>query len=484
MLFNSYIFWAFFLIVFVLYRLLPRHRWQNYMLLAASYVFYGYWDWRFLFVMLFSTVVDYYAAISIGRSPSRRTQKIILIASITIQLGLLGLFKYYGFFSHELAGLLSFLGLPVFLPALEFLLPVGVSFYTFQTMSYTIDVYRGNFKSEKSFVNFALFVSFFPHLVAGPLVRASKLLPQISNPRVRRPDDFREGLYYVMLGLFKKVFVGDNLASIANSIFHTSPAHLSGLECLVGIYAFAFQIYGDFSGYSSIAQGVAKWLNIELSLNFRMPYLSVSPPDFWGRWHISLSTWFRDYVYVPLARRGGKRPTKAHLYYTTIVVMLLSGLWHGAAWTFIVWGLFHGLLLCGYRMFTEARAWFFKRSGKPVAPPKTSFARRLFNIALMFHLVCLGWLLFRAESMAQVWGMLHQMLTDWRVTPFAVSSLVMIAFYAGPLMAYEFWLEGKQELLELTRVNWVLRGLAYSYCVLMLWLFPPLVSNVFIYFQF
>ncbi|HEV7860816.1 MAG TPA: hypothetical protein VGO91_19505, partial [Pyrinomonadaceae bacterium] len=229
MLFNSYIFWAFFLIVFVLYRVLS-HRWQNYMLLAASYVFYAYWDWRFLFVMLFSTVVDYYAAIGIGRSPSKRTQKIILITSITIQLALLGLFKYYGFFSHELAGLLSFVGIPVFFPALEFLLPVGISFYTFQTMSYTIDVYRGNFKPEKSFVNFALFVSFFPHLVAGPLVRAAKLLPQISNPRVRRPDDFREGLYYILLGLFKKVFVGDNLAAIANSIFHTSPAHLSGLE--------------------------------------------------------------------------------------------------------------------------------------------------------------------------------------------------------------------------------------------------------------
>jgi alginate O-acetyltransferase complex protein AlgI len=485
MLFNSYIFWAFFVIVFTLYRLLREHRWQNYMLLAASYVFYAYWDWRFLFVMLFSTVVDYYAAIYIGRSESQRARKAILITSITIQLALLGLFKYYGFFSHELAGLFSFLGIPVFFPALEFLLPVGISFYTFQTMSYTIDVYRGNFKPEKSFVNFTLFVSFFPHLVAGPLVRAAKLLPQISNPRVRRPDDFREGLYYILLGLFKKVFVGDNLSVIANSIFHTAPAHLSGLECLAGIYAFAFQIYGDFSGYSSIAQGVAKWLNIDLSLNFRMPYLSVSPPDFWSRWHISLSTWFRDYVYVPLARRGGKRPTKLHLYLTTIIVMLLSGLWHGAAWTFIAWGLFHGLLLCGYRLFTDARSWVFKRTRKASAtPPKATLAGRLFRIILMFHLICLGWLLFRAESMSQVWAMLHQIATDFRATPFAVSSLAMIAFYAGPLMAYELWLESKQELLELTRVNWVLRGCAYSYCVIMLWLFPPPVSNVFIYFQF
>lgn len=485
MLFNSYIFWVFFACVFVLYRALP-HRQQNYMLLAASYVFYGYWDWRFLFVMWYSTVIDYYAARAIDLGGSRRRRKAILVTSICIQLGLLGLFKYYGFFSAQAAEVLARFGVPLSLPKFNLLLPVGISFYTFQTMSYTIDVYRGQFKATKSFADFALFVSFFPHLVAGPLVRASKLLPQISNPRVRRPDDFREGLYLVLLGLFKKVIVGDNLAVVANAIFNTPASQLSGAECLVGVYAFAFQIYGDFSGYSSIAQGVAKWLNIDLSINFKMPYLAATPSDFWGRWHISLSTWFRDYVYVPLARRGGGRVTKWRLYSTQIAVMLLSGLWHGAAWTFILWGLYHGLLLCGYRLYTETKHRLFKgaRPAAAAAPAAPSRAGRWLSVAVMFHLVCLGWLLFRADSMTQVWQMLARVFTDFRLTPLAVSAFTMVAFYAGPLMIYECWLDRQPDLLQLTRVSWLRRAAAYGYCVLMLWFFPPAVSNVFIYFQF
>ncbi|HEX8652848.1 MAG TPA: MBOAT family O-acyltransferase [Pyrinomonadaceae bacterium] len=482
MLFNSYIFWAFFACVFILYRLLP-HRGQNYMLLAASYIFYGYWDWRFLFIMLFSTVVDYFAAIFIGESRSPRLRKVILIASICVQLGLLGLFKYYGFFAHEFSALLAQMGLPVSLPALGVLLPVGISFYTFQTMSYTIDVYRGQFKYTRNFIDFALFVSFFPHLVAGPIVRAAKLLPQLSNPRVRRAEDFRDGLYYVTTGLFKKVVVADNLGVIVNAIFQADPAQLSGLECLVGVYAFAFQIYGDFSGYSSIAQGVAKWLNIDLTTNFNLPYFATSPSDFWSRWHISLSTWFRDYVFVPLAR-GGRQTSRPRTYLTVIFVMLLSGLWHGAGWTFLAWGLFHGLLLCVYRFFTSRRYWFFKRQQEARAVPFQSMVSRLLKMLVMFHLVCFGWLLFRADSVSQGLSMLRRIATDLRATPFAVSALAMVAFYAGPLMAYEFWLEQRDDLLKLTRVNWLARGFVYTYCAFMLWFFPPPVSNVFIYFQF
>ncbi|HYP00549.1 MAG TPA: MBOAT family O-acyltransferase [Pyrinomonadaceae bacterium] len=503
MLFNSYIFWVFFAVVFALYRVLP-HRKQNLMLLAASYLFYGYWDWRFLFVMLYSTVIDYYAAIAIGREgQTKRRRKLILVTSMCVQLGLLALFKYYAFFSTEVVAVLARFGVPVSLPTLNLLLPVGISFYTFQTMSYTIDVYRGQFKPSKSFTEFALFVSFFPHLVAGPLVRATKLLPQITNARVRRPEDFREGLYLVLTGLFKKVVVGDNLAAIANSIFNTPTSELSGMECLVGVYAFAFQIYGDFSGYSSIAQGVARWLNIDLSINFRMPYLATSPSDFWNRWHISLSTWFRDYVYVPLARRGGGRVTKARLYSTQVIVMLLSGLWHGAAWTFVLWGLYHGLLLAGYRFYTETKQRILrKRRAADGAPPAaatggattaatanateegSTLAGRLVAMFLMFHLVCLGWLLFRAESVGQAWGMLARMFMDFRFTSFGVSCLALVLFYAAPLMIYEFWLDRREDLLELTRVRWLTRGLAYTYCALMLWFFPPPVSNVFIYFQF
>ncbi len=477
MLFNSYIFWVFFALVFILYRRL-RHRGQNYMLLIASYIFYGYWDWRFLFLMLFSTVVDYCAAILIASSPSRPRRKTVLTSSIVIQLSLLGLFKYYGFFSQQLASVFSLVGIPVYLPALKFLLPVGISFYTFQTMSYMLDVYRGEYPCEKNFVNFALFVSFFPHLVAGPLVRATKLLPQIATQRTRRPDDFREGLYYIAIGLFKKVFVGDNLAALANSIFQTNPANLTGLECIAGIYAFAFQIYCDFSGYSSIAQGLAKWLNIDLTTNFNLPYFASSPTDFWRRWHISLSTWFRDYLYIPLLRRGAEPASRARLFSALVIVMLLSGLWHGAAWTFVLWGAYHGMLLVGYRLISK------KKSGPVNEKASLPLPVYLIRIVIMFQLVCFGWLLFRAESIGQVWAMMGRIVHDFHWTSFASSAFTMILFFAGPLMIYEFWLERRQDLLSLVRIDWRARAVVYSYCSLMLLFFPPPVSNVFIYFQF
>ena len=482
MLFNSYVFWAFYLTVFLFYRLLP-HRAQNVLLLVASYVFYGYWDWRFLFVILFSTIVDFFAAIGIGRSRSSQHRKLILFASITVQLGLLGFFKYYGFFAHELSELLARLGMPLTFPILKVLLPIGISFYTFQTMSYTIDAYRGQFKYRTNFIDFALFVSFFPHLVAGPIVRAAKLLPQFEQARVRRHDDFRVGLYYVITGLFKKVVVADNLAVIVNTVFRTPAGDLSGADCLVAMYAFAFQIYCDFSGYSQIAQGVARWMNIDLTTNFRMPYLSESPSDFWSRWHISLSTWFRDYVYVPLARRLGTG--RWRLYLSVVAVMLLSGLWHGAARTFIVWGLYHGLLLCAWRLWAERRWQFFKFVRRAEKPRERahSFAR-LCKIIVTFHLVCLGWLLFRAESVTQAVAMLGRVFSDSSVTPFAIASVGLIAFYAGPLMLYEWWVEKRDNLLALTDAHWLARASVYCYCALMLWFFPPPSSNVFIYFQF
>src|SRR2546423_420757 len=344
-------------------------------------------------------------------------------------------------------------------------------------MSYMIDVYRFEYPCEKNFVTFALFVSFCPHLVAGPLVRATKLLPQIATPRVRRPDDFREGLYYIAVGLFKKIFIGDNLAAIANSIFQANPHSLTGPECIVGIYAFAFQIYCDFSGYSSIAQGLAKWLNIDLTTNFNLPYLATSPTEFWRRWHISLSTWFRDYLYKPLLKRGPQPASRARLFASLIVVMLLSGLWHGAAWTFVLWGLYHGLLLVGYRLISR------KETGV-ATPSDPSLGGFLVRVVVMFHLVCLGWLLFRADSLVQVGTMLNRMILDFHWTPFVTSAFSLIIFFAGPLVIYEFWLERKCDLLSLIRIDWRARATVYSYCALMLLFFPPPVSNVFIYFQF
>ena len=308
MLFSSYIFWVFFAVVYLLYRVLP-HRGQNRMLLVASYFFYGCWDWRFLFLLFGTTVVDYFVGLGIGRADMPRRRKGILLISLCANLGLLGVFKYYGFFAHEMMGLLARLGIPASLPMLRVVLPVGISFYTFQEMSYTIDVYRGQTRPVRNFLDFALYVSFFPQLVAGPIERSFHLIPQILTPRKVDEGAFAAGLYLVLTGLFRKVVIADNMASIANAVFGTDPAKLTGVECLIGIYAFALQIYGDFSGYSAIAQGIARWMGFELMTNFRMPYLSTSPSDFWRRWHISLSSWLRDYLYISaaIAAVPGKR---------------------------------------------------------------------------------------------------------------------------------------------------------------------------------
>jgi len=479
MLFNSYTFWAFLLVVLLLYRVLP-HRQQNRMLLVASYVFYGSWDWRFLSLIVFSTLVDYVAALRIEQhcgggssaaaSPAARRW---LLFSLVTNLGLLGIFKYFGFFVSQFIALGDQLGLALSEPSLRIILPVGISFYTFQTMSYTIDVYRGHTRPTRDLLDFALFVAFFPQLVAGPIERSSHLLPQVVQPRRRGPGDFAEGLYLVLSGLFLKIVVADNLAVLVDGIFGTDPAQLSGLDCLVGLYAFAFQIYGDFAGYSSIARGTAKWLGFDLMVNFRMPYLASSPSDFWQRWHISLSTWLRDYVYVPL---GGNRHGTRQTYRNLLLTMLLGGLWHGANWTFLAWGAYHGLLLCLFRPL--------RRSAGPGPARRWSTARHWLSVAVMFHLVCLGWLLFRAATLSQAGQMLGQMAGDLRFTPLTAYGLGLTAFFVVPLILLECWLEYSRDVLGLLRSHWVSRAAVYSYFTLMLVLFHPLATGKFIYFQF
>src|SRR5690606_34107881 len=303
MIFNSYVFWAFYALVLFLYWRLP-HRAQNRLLLVASYVFYGYWDWRFLSLLAISTLIDYYVSHAICRQPDQRVRRRLLVFSIVANLGILGYFKYAGFFVREFADLLEMLGFQANLPVLNIVLPVGISFFTFHTMAYTIDVYRGVTKPASSLLDFGLFVAFFPQLVAGPIERSSRLLPQLIGPRSLRSGDFAEGLYHILIGLLKKVVIADNPAPIVERVFSTPTAELTSADVLIGVYAFAFQIYGDFSGYSSIAQGTAKWLGIDLSYNCKMPYFSRSPSEFWRRWHITLSQWLRDYLYIPL---GGNR---------------------------------------------------------------------------------------------------------------------------------------------------------------------------------
>lgn len=469
MLFNSYIFWLFFFVVIAIYWRLP-HRAQNRFLLIASYIFYGYWDWRFLSLIAISTLVDFLVALGIANTDRTRLRRAYLTISIVANLGMLGFFKYFDFFIGEFSALLSSLGLQAHIPTLNVILPVGISFYTFQTMSYTIDVYYGKTKPADNILCFALYVSFFPQLIAGPIERSSHLLPQILEPRRLRPDDFTEGLYHVILGLFKKVVIADNMAPIVNRVFATPTDELSGLEILVGLYAFAFQIYGDFSGYSSIAQGIAKWMGIDLSWNFRMPYFSRSPSEFWRRWHISLSSWLRDYLYFTL---GGNRGGTVKTFRNLTATMLLGGLWHGANWTFIAWGALHGVLLVVY-----------KALGFGISERKYSWWKHLGQAIFMFHLVCLTWLFFRAESISQAFLMLGQMTTEIRITDFTLYALGILTFFNLPLLAMELRIEKSGNMLYLLEAPLWERFIVYGYCIVMLIVFPPLTPQIFIYFQF
>ena len=468
MLFNSYAFWIFLALLWAVYRLLP-HRGQNILLLVASYYFYGFFcDWRFLPLILTTTLVNYYTALGMEKSDSQTRHRWLMIFSAVVSLGLLAFFKYYGFFTESAAEMLTWLGFHVDMKILNIVLPVGISFYTFQTMSYTIDVYRGKTKATHSLSDFALYVAYFPQLVAGPIERSSSLMPQITHPRRQRRGDFSEGLNLILMGLFLKVVVGDNLGYITNGIFSAQEGDITGTDALVGIYCFAFQIYGDFAGYSSIARGVSKWLGIDLMTNFRMPYLARNPSDFWQRWHISLSSWLRDYLYIPL---GGNRGGSFNVYRNLMITMLLGGLWHGAGWTFIVWGGLHGIILCIYRAlgdkFTLPKLW-----------------GRIIATLFFFHLICLTWLFFRADSFEQAWEMLRLIFTQQEMTPLSRSGLGMLAFFCLPLMAYEVWLNQSHSLRRLETVRWGWRAAAYCYITFMLIVFPPPVFGQFIYFQF
>jgi alginate O-acetyltransferase complex protein AlgI len=469
MLFNSYVFWAFFAVVLTLHAVL-RGRARKALLLVASYVFYGYWDWRFLGLIALSTLTDFFAAQVIDRSADRAHKKAWLAASVALNLGILGFFKYFDFFVESLSSVLVAAGMPGLEPVLNVVLPVGISFYTFQTMSYTIDVYRGQLKPTRDLLDFALFVSFFPQLVAGPIERATRFLPQIVSPRQRTAADLPEGAYLVLSGLFRKVVIADNLAAVANAIFSADPGTLTGPEVVVGVYAFAFQIYGDFSGYTDIARGVARWLGYDLMVNFRMPYLSVSPSDFWRRWHISLSSWLRDYLYIPL---GGNRHGTFNTYRNLMLTMLLGGLWHGAAWTFVAWGAFHGLILVAYRMV----------AGKEREVERPLLAR-VPAMVLMFQLVAVSWLLFRAGSIGQAFTMGVRALSDLTLTPLAVGGFFTVAFFALPLMLYEVWVERSGDLMAVLRRPWPARAVLAAFAVLMLIFFPAPVQYEFIYFQF
>jgi D-alanyl-lipoteichoic acid acyltransferase DltB (MBOAT superfamily) len=381
--FNSTAFLVFFLVVYAGYWLLQgRLCLQNLFILVASYYFYAYWDWRFLSLLVFTTVVNFWFGLRLAREPGSRAW---MTASVVVNLGVLGVFKYAGFFVDSAVDALQLLGFEGEHISLGIILPIGISFFTFQGMSYAIDVRRGHLQPCTSLIEFAAFKAFFPQLVAGPIERASHFLPQIAKPRRLDLTQSFEGLWLAAIGFLKKVFVADNLARIADSAFDGN-GDLSGGVALLGVYAFAAQIYCDFSGYSDIARGLAKLLGFELMQNFDHPYVSRDPSEFWRRWHISLSTWLRDYLYIALGgNRRGSRRTSINLFAT----MALGGMWHGAAWTFMVWGAFHGALLIVHRSLRERGLW-----------PHS----RCIGALLTFHLVCVGWVFFRAPDLAHAWA--------------------------------------------------------------------------------
>ncbi|HNR93372.1 MAG TPA: MBOAT family O-acyltransferase [Kiritimatiellia bacterium] len=472
MLFNSAEFIIFFVVLYGLYVVLP-HRPQNLLLLAGSYIFYAAWDWRFLSLILISTVIDYYCAHAIDRSDMPRRKKAFLTVSMVSNLGLLGIFKYSNFFVHSMISLLGRFGLEVQPLTLNIILPMGISFYTFQTMSYTIDVYRGQLKPAVNILDFALYVTLFPQLVAGPIERASNLFPQVIRPRKISRYGITHGAYLIFWGYFQKVFIADNIAPLVEKLFEGS-APYNGVHVLLGLYAFALQIYCDFAGYSNIARGLAFCMGFRFMLNFNLPYFATNPSDFWARWHISLSTWLRDYLYIPL---GGNRKGTWFTYRNLALTMILGGLWHGAAWNFVLWGIYQGILLIGHRWYRPFVA--------PAVPWKAAALRVLHTVAF-FHLVCLGWLLFRAESLHQIGAMLSALFTGfvWPSQLVLEHLVAAILFFGGLMMVIEWFQFRSSDLYVVLKWPLPVRVAVYLLMFYGLVIFGVQDAQSFIYFQF
>jgi alginate O-acetyltransferase complex protein AlgI len=475
MVFNSLQFVWFFLIVYALYRALPAvmsvsraHRAQNWLLLVASYYFYAAWDYRFLALLAASTLVDYSCGLLLGRMTDQRRRRIVMWISIGFNLTMLGFFKYFNFFADNLQSLFAAIGWQLDFVTVRVLLPIGISFYTFVTMSYVIDVYRRDIEPTRNLVDFAVFVSYFPHLVAGPILRATALLPQISRPRRVSRAQIRDGLWLIAWGFFQKIFVADNLAPLSSLVF-APDAHLTGINVLLGTYAFAFQIYGDFAGYSNIARGTSKLMGIELIENFRFPYLVVTPQAFWQHWHISLSTWLRDYLFIPL---GGSRGTAWQTRRNLLVTMLLGGLWHGAAWTFILWGLYQALLLIVYRPL--------ERAVESLRGPSRAVAW-----LIMFHLTCYGWLIFRASSLRKLGELTRSLFFEFAPATIDITGLLVpLLLYTTPLLVVHLVEARADDVLVVPRLRTVVRYSIYVATLYLIFLFGNFGGSDFIYFQF
>ncbi len=533
MLFNSPEFVVFLIVVYVLYRL-SRFQVQNYLLLAAGYFFYGWWDVRFLFLIAFSTSMDYWLGLVLERGKLTSVQKVIpaaflifasivfvsldfrdpnnlintqytwmtlsasvvflllaalayelltraseavrrkacILISLTVQIGILSFFKYFNFFASSMQSALHLVGIEAEPILLNVILPVGVSFYTFQSLAYMIDIYRREVKPTDHFANFALFVSYFPQLQAGPIERANNLLPRISSPRRITLDQSFRGLYLILLGFFKKVGIADGVAPVVDQIYNSSGT-LTWIDVITATVFFAVQIYCDFSGYSDIARGVSKLLGIDLMVNFKLPYFSTNPQEFWRRWHISLSTWLRDYLYIPL---GGNNGSPARVSGNLMVTMVLGGLWHGASWNFVLWGFYQGTMLCMYRI------WRTLRGTRASASPNWT---KLFFIPIFFIFTCYGWLLFRAHSFDQIAYMTKLLFVDVGNFNYSGTSPRLSAVAGLPLLAIlelTEYIYGKTHFYK--RIAFPIRGLAVALMLTVVILGTSNEPAQFIYFQF
>ena len=513
MLFNSFEFLIFLPIVFLLYWFVFDYAmrgckrqllWQNLLIVVASYIFYGWWDWRFLILIAITTILSFFSGIGIEKALTQRGKKAVMIANVVVNLGILGVYKYYDFFATQFAQLF---GIESDFLLLHLILPVGISFYTFQALSYSIDVYRKQIEPTHDIVAFTAFLSFFPQLVAGPIERATNLLPQFQQKRTFDYVQAVDGMRQILWGLFKKIVVADNCAVYVDQVFGDISAH-SGSTLLLAAVLFTFQIYGDFSGYSDIAIGTAKLFGIKLMRNFNVPYFSRDIAEFWRRWHISLTTWFRDYVYIPLGgsrpnvpeairRRGDKaseaRYTKAIAIRNTFVIFLLSGFWHGANWTFVLWGAYHALLFVPLLVMNKNRR-YRDTVATVTLPDGTVKAKWLPSLKeagqmlLTFALAVVGWIIFRAENIGQVGEYLYIITSESIMElPYLINRLYYIPTFLSVLLMLIFEWIYRNQLHGLhfkkNTYRWV-RYTIYILVLLVIFVSANLGDTQFIYFQF
>lgn len=481
MLFNSIEFAIFLPIVFILYWFVVQNstKKQNVLLLISSYFFYGYWDWRFLSLLFISSIVDYAIGISLSLSKNQRKRKLLLLASLLVNLGLLGFFKYFNFFAESFEQAFTIFGHHIQAERLKVILPVGISFYTFQTLSYSIDVYKNKIKATHDLISFMSFVSFFPQLVAGPIERASHLLPQFQKARFFDEELAKDGLRQILWGLFKKMVIADNCAEFANQIFNNYPAY-NGSTLLLGAFLFSVQIYGDFSGYSDIAIGTSRLFGFSLMKNFNYPYFSRNIAEFWRRWHISLSTWFRDYVYFPL---GGSLGNLSQKIRNVLVIFVVSGFWHGANWTFLIWGFLNALYYLPSLLRNTNRKYSETVAASSFFPNFTELIQMIStNLLIVF-----AWIFFRSQSIRDALLFIKNILSPTLFSPFDLMNGKMIATLSLVIIFFlvEWW--GRKHNFALERLNNLkfkpYRWSLYYLLIIVLFIFTG-KEQQFIYFQF